>query len=48
MRDAEKFLLLAVGVLFLVAFINHGAFNLGSQPSGASFSVGYGGGSKPN
>lgn len=42
MKQVDGMLLVLVGVLALVAFLNHGSLSLGATPAGATFGVGYG------
>ena len=42
-KDVDALLLALLGVLAAVAFLNHGKLGLGTDPSGSSFNVGYGG-----
>jgi len=41
MKGPEKLLLILVGVLAGVAFLNHGRFSLGTDPQGSSFNLGF-------
>jgi hypothetical protein len=42
-KDVDMLLLALLGVLAAVAFLNHGSLGLGTNPSGSTFNVGYGG-----
>lgn len=41
MKSVDAMLLALVGVLAVVAFLNHGNLNLSSSPSGTAVGVGY-------
>ena len=41
MNRVDALLLALVGVLAVVAFLNHGSLNLSSSPSGTAVGVGY-------
>lgn len=43
MRQVDALLLVLVGLLAVVAFLNHGTLAVGASPSGANFGIGYGG-----
>jgi len=43
MRAVDQLLLFMIAMLAVVAFLNHGKFGIGTDPSGAKFNVGYGG-----
>jgi len=40
-KSVDALLLALVGVLAVIAFLNHGSVNLSSAPSGTSIGVGY-------
>lgn len=41
MKSVDALLLALVGILAVVAFLNHGNLNLSSGPSGTAVGVGY-------
>ena len=41
MKSVDAMLLALVGILAVVAFLNHGSLSLSSTPQGASVGVGY-------